>query len=73
MESWKSGFYQIALAADVPIVLGFADYSTKTLGLGPTIRLTGDTTADMARIAEFYADKRGRYPENESIVRLDGD
>lgn len=70
VESWKSGFYQIALAANVPVVLGFCDYAHKTLGLGPAIYMTGDVEADMARIAEFYADKRGKYPENEGVVRL---
>jgi 1-acyl-sn-glycerol-3-phosphate acyltransferase len=70
VDHWKSGFYQIALAADVPIVLGFCDYSSRTLGLGPAIRLTGEVEADMARIAEFYADKRGKYPENEGVIRL---
>lgn len=70
VEHWKSGFYQIALAADVPIVLGFCDYSRKTLGLGPAIRLTGDVDLDMARIAEFYADKRGKFPEKEGVIRL---
>ncbi len=32
---WKTGFYQIAMAAKVPIVIGMMDYSTKTGGLGP--------------------------------------
>jgi 1-acyl-sn-glycerol-3-phosphate acyltransferase len=70
VEHWKSGFYQIAIAANVPVVLGFCDYAHKTLGLGPAIYMTGDVEADMKKIAEFYADKRGKFPENEGVIRL---
>ncbi|MGC5627682.1 1-acyl-sn-glycerol-3-phosphate acyltransferase [Georgenia sp. Z1344] len=62
-EHWKSGFYRIALAADLPVVLGFLDSVTRTTGLGPTIRLTGDVRADMDRFRAFYADKVGVHPE----------
>jgi 1-acyl-sn-glycerol-3-phosphate acyltransferase len=67
---WKSGFYRIALAADIPIVLGYCSYDRKVVGLGPSIRLTGDVDADMAVIAAFYADKRGKHLANESAIRL---
>ena len=62
--NWKSGFYRIARDAGMPVVLGFVDSATHTSGLGPTIDLTGDVTADMDRIRAFYADKRGIHPEN---------
>ncbi len=67
---WKTGFYYIALGAGVPIALGFADYATRRAGLGPTVYPTGDIEADMAVIAEFYADKTGKRPENESAIRV---
>jgi 1-acyl-sn-glycerol-3-phosphate acyltransferase len=70
---WKSGFYRIATDADVPIVLGFLDFGNRRLGMGPTIRLTGDRDADMARIAEFYAGVTGRRPENATPVRMTAD
>lgn len=70
---WKSGFYRIATEADVPVVLGFFDYGERRLGIGPTVRLTGDRDADMARIAEFYAGVTGRRPENATPVRLTAD
>ncbi|WP_425309950.1 1-acyl-sn-glycerol-3-phosphate acyltransferase [Ammonicoccus fulvus] len=59
---WKSGFYRIARAAGLPLVLGFVDSTTRTAGFGPTIHLTGDVTADMDRVRAFYADKRGIRP-----------
>lgn len=69
-DAWKSGFYRIARAADVPVVLAFIDYPTRSGGVGPLIRLTGNQDEDMARIAPFYADKVGKYPEQGSPVRL---
>ena len=66
----KSGFYQIALAADVPIALGYIDYGTRTVGIDTYLRMTGDRDADMARIRHFYADKRGRSPELAGDLRL---
>ncbi|MGK2857824.1 MAG: lysophospholipid acyltransferase family protein [Thermoanaerobaculia bacterium] len=69
-DHWKSGFYRIALAADIPVILGFCSYDRKIVGLGPAIRLTGDRDADMAKIASFYADKRGKHLANESAIRL---
>lgn len=67
---WKSGFYRIAHDAEVPVVLAFIDYATKTAGVGPTVELTGNADADMAFIAEFYADKHGRRPGRFGPVRL---
>lgn len=67
---WKSGFYRIALAAKVPVVLGYGDYQRKVVGIGPAVTITGDVDADMAKIAAFYADKRGLKPENEGVIRL---
>jgi 1-acyl-sn-glycerol-3-phosphate acyltransferase len=69
-DGWKSGFYHIARGANVPLVLGYLDYAGKRAGLGPSITLTGDTDADLARIAAFYADKRGKRPELETPARL---
>lgn len=69
-DHWKSGFYRIAIAAEVPIVCAFVDYSTKTLGFGPTMTPTGDVEADLDFFREFYADKRGKFVENESEIRF---
>lgn len=60
---WKTGFYQIALAANVPFVIGMMDYGTKTGGLGPAIMPTGDYEADMAKVIELYRSVIPRHPE----------
>lgn len=67
---WKSGFYRIARATGMPVTLGYVDRTTMTSGLGPTIELTGDVAADMARIRAFYADKSGVRPERRIEPRL---
>ena len=61
-DYWKSGFYRIAREADVPIVLGFLDYGSKRLGLGPTLYPSGDLEADLTVIREFYEGIEGRWP-----------
>jgi 1-acyl-sn-glycerol-3-phosphate acyltransferase len=57
---WKTGFYYIAQAAGVPIVLAYMDYARKVSGLGPVFTPTGDVDADMAEIKRFYAGIQGR-------------
>jgi len=65
---WKTGFYFIALGAQVPIVLGYMDFSTKHSGLGPSFLPTGNLEADMAEIKAFYAGFKGKNPEQFKIT-----
>ncbi|HNP84547.1 MAG TPA: lysophospholipid acyltransferase family protein [Kouleothrix sp.] len=67
---WKSGFYYIAQGAQVPIVLGFADYQRKEGGIGSMIIPSGDMDADMAKLRAFYTGITGRHPEQFGEVRL---
>ena len=69
-DYWKSGFYYIALGANVPIAMGFVDYPTKTCGVGGYFTPTGDIEADMKILADFYAGIHGKYPENQGPVRI---
>jgi 1-acyl-sn-glycerol-3-phosphate acyltransferase len=59
-RAWKTGFYYIALQAQVPIVMAYMDYSTRRSGLGPVFTPTGDVDADMAAIKSFYAPFKGK-------------
>jgi 1-acyl-sn-glycerol-3-phosphate acyltransferase len=70
--TWKSGFYRVARAAQVPVMLAFIDYPRRTIGVGARVDLTGDVAADMARIATFYADKIGLRRERQGPVALAG-
>ena len=69
-DHWKSGFYRIAVAAGLPVGLGYIDYGTRTLGIDTYVTLSGNPDADMERLREFYADKRGRIPGNAGEIRL---
>lgn len=69
-DHWKSGFYHVAREAGVPLLLAFIDASRRECGLGGLLSLTGDVEADMARLREFYASKRGIVPSRESEIRL---
>ena len=60
---WKTGFYYIALGAQVPIVMAYMDYARKESGLGPVFEPTGNIEADMATIQAFYAPFQGKNPD----------
>ncbi len=70
VDYWKSGFYRIALEANVPIACAFLDASTNSGGFGLVFTPTGDVRADMDRIRAFYADKRGLKAANSGVPRL---
>ncbi|MDH5612000.1 MAG: 1-acyl-sn-glycerol-3-phosphate acyltransferase [Gammaproteobacteria bacterium] len=70
MPHWRSGFYQIALQANVPIVCGYVDFKNKEVNLGLVLLPTGDVKKDMVRIREYYKDVHAKYPEMVTPVRL---
>jgi 1-acyl-sn-glycerol-3-phosphate acyltransferase len=67
---WKSGFYRIALAAKVPVLLVSIDYGRKIIDVTKTITLSGDEAADMAAIAEAYQGVQAKYPKDAAPIRL---
>ena len=69
-DRWKSGFYHIAFKAQIPVLLGYADYENKKAGTGPSFIPSGDVKKDMDIIREFYKDIRGGNPELESDIIL---
>ncbi|MEX0618930.1 MAG: lysophospholipid acyltransferase family protein [Pseudohongiellaceae bacterium] len=64
VERWKTGFYHIAVNADVPIMLGYVDAAKKEAGIAKLFYPSGDIDADLAAIHEFYGQKTGICPEN---------
>lgn len=67
---WKSGFYRLALAAKVPVLLVYMDYRAKELSVVDYMTLSGDEEADMAAIARVYEGHEALYPANAAPVRL---
>lgn len=70
VSRWRTGFYYIALKANVPIVMAYLDYQNKVCGLGPSIKPTGDIQADFMIIREFYSGIVGKYPQKQGEIVL---
>ena len=69
-DHWKTGFYQIAKAAGVPIALGYLDFGNKQVGVSRVIYPGDDIEADFEQIREYYKDKLGKNPENASLIQI---
>ncbi|WP_324828643.1 1-acyl-sn-glycerol-3-phosphate acyltransferase [Qipengyuania zhejiangensis] len=72
--SWKSGFYHIARAANVPIVPAWVCNERNILGFGPPIMPTdnyGETLLEIARFMRSKLPEYGRYKVlEEQALRL---
>lgn len=58
---WRSGFYHIARAANVPIVPAFADNARRIISFGPPLMPTGNYGEDLLKIAEWFRSKLPDY------------
>jgi 1-acyl-sn-glycerol-3-phosphate acyltransferase len=64
---WKSGFYRIAVAAGVPIVLAGFDYPRKVVFFGPLFEPTGDYEKDLPLLQSHFRADMAWKPENYGI------
>ncbi|MFO0659893.1 MAG: lysophospholipid acyltransferase family protein [Polyangiaceae bacterium] len=67
---WKTGFYYIAVKAQVPIILGYLDYGRKASGLGELFYPTGDIKKDFETIKNFYSKVTPKFPEHMGQISL---
>ncbi len=67
---WRSGFYQVALRAEVPLGLAYFDYPQRVVSARRFVRLSGDVDADMAAIEAYLGHRRGHKPHLAAPVRL---
>jgi 1-acyl-sn-glycerol-3-phosphate acyltransferase len=65
-DKWKTGFYHIAKQANVPILLGYVNYATKTAGIAKAIHPT-EFNQTMESIMQFYQTITPKFPENFSL------
>ena len=63
---WRTGFYQIALKAGVPIVCAGPDYPSKRGVIGPVIHPTGDMEADLPAF-DFFRTLTLRHPRRAAF------
>lgn len=61
---WKTGFYYIALKAEVPIIPIAFDYSTKQVILNEPFYPTGSIEADLEILQSCFKGVIGKIPEN---------
>ncbi|MGH8033293.1 MAG: lysophospholipid acyltransferase family protein [Luteimonas sp.] len=60
VENWKTGFWKIAKAADVPVLRMYFHYPDRVVGFGPVFYLSDDMAADIASLRAWYAPWMGK-------------
>jgi 1-acyl-sn-glycerol-3-phosphate acyltransferase len=70
IPGWRSGFYRVAVACDVPLLVVTLDYARRECKLDQFLKLSGDEAEDMARVALFCAGVQGLRPLNMAPVQL---
>ncbi len=58
---WKTGFYQIAKQAAVPIIVTVLDYGTRTICVADVFHPTQDIDTDMIQLKAYYANAVGKH------------
>lgn len=71
--AWRSGFWRIADAADVPVVMVKVDADRKRVVFGPAAPIDGDPHRWMGLARSFYGDAEGLRPSEAGAVRLRGE
>jgi len=60
VERWKTGFYHIAVRAEVPIVPVAFDYGTRRISIGDCFVPTGEMVSDLRILENFFSGVEGR-------------
>jgi len=67
-DTWKSGFYYIAVEAQVPIICVSFDYKTKTVAIGSPFYPTGNYQQDLPQLRNFFKDAVGKIPSYTATI-----
>ncbi|QWD79117.1 1-acyl-sn-glycerol-3-phosphate acyltransferase [Polynucleobacter sp. MWH-Spelu-300-X4] len=65
---WRSGFYRLALKAQVPIGVAYIDYKHKQIGVTKFFMPAGDEVADLNMIREVYEGREGFHPASAAPI-----
>lgn len=65
---WRSGFYQVALGARVPVGIVRLDWGQREIRFDDFITLTGDEATDYAQFARAFEGVRGYHAEQGSPI-----
>lgn len=63
VEEWRTGFYYIAKAANVPIIMFTLDFEHKENKISEPFYPTDDMEADFKFMKNFYKGVKGKIPE----------
>ena len=63
VDKFKSGFYHIALGAQVPVLPIIFDYGNKQIVFKDLLYLSGDASKEIAQIEKMFEGVKGKYPE----------
>lgn len=70
VPGWKSGFYRVAVGANVPIGIAAFDYGKREIRLHDFFLPSGDESQDMQLMATLLEGVRGCRPEQAAPIRL---
>jgi len=63
VSEWRTGFYYIAKAANVPIIMFTLDFQNKQNRISEPFYPTDDIEVDFAFMKNFFKDVKGKIPE----------
>ena len=66
-KEWKTGFYQIAKLANVPMVTLKGNYKARTVEFGPVYYPSQDLEEVMRSMMAYYNDSVAKYPSKFSL------
>ncbi len=66
---WRTGAYQVAVQAGVPVGLCYFDFSQRVVSLTRFIKLTGDMPTDFAAFAAYLGPRVGKRPSLASPIQ----
>ena len=67
---WRSGFYQVALGAGVPLGTCCVNFRDKTVVVSRFFTLSGEVQADMQRIAQAFQGATGKHATQAAPIQL---
>ncbi len=68
-SGWRTGAYQVAVQAGVPVGLCYFDFQQRVVSLTRFVKLTGDVQADFAAFADYLGPRAGKRPELASPIQ----
>lgn len=68
-DGWRSGFYQLAMATQLPLAIVRFDYGQKVLKFECFVKLTGNADVDYAYLQKMYEGVEGFHIDNAAPIK----